>query len=106
MSIGHPLQDPCTVVISKLSAQLDSFFAAGKLVELVPIGVSGESIGGQSMAAHHAKLRTERDKEAPTLRYLAKQGYNVKQAAEAMGTGEKRVRLMATENGISIGQRL
>ena len=58
------------------------------------------------MAAYHAKLRAERDKEAPTLRYLAEQGYSVKQAAEAIGTGEKRVRLMASENGISIGQRL
>ena len=49
------------------------------------------------MAAYHAKLRAERDKEAPTLRYLAEQGYNVKHAAEAMGTGEKRVRLMAAK---------
>jgi hypothetical protein len=101
-----PQQDPRQISIERLSCQIDQFFAAGKLVEVVPIGVSGESIGGQAMAAHHAKLRAERDKEAPTLRYLAEQGYNVKQAAEAMGTGEKRVRLMASENGISIGQRL
>ena len=104
--IGSPLPDPRIRISQDLSTQIDRFFAAGKLVEVVPIGVSGESIGGQSMAAHHAKLRADRDKEAPTLRYLAEQGYNVKQAAEAMGTGEKRVRLMASENGISIGQRL
>lgn len=104
--IGSFLPDPRIRISQDLSTQIDRFFAAGKLVEVVPIGVSGESIGGQSMAAHHAKLRAERDKEAPTLRYLAEQGYNVKQAAEAMGTGEKRVRLMASENGISIGQRL
>jgi hypothetical protein len=104
--IGSPLPDPRIRISQDLSTQIDRFFAAGKLVEVVPIGVSGESIGGQSMAAHHAKLRADRDKEAPTLRYLAEQGYNVKQAAEAMGIGEKRVRLIASENGISIGQRL
>ena len=104
--IGSPLPDPRIRISQDLSSQIDRFFAAGKLVEVVPIGVSGESIGGQSMAAHHAKLRAERDKDAPTLRCLAEQGYNVKQAAEAMGIGEKRVRLIASENGISIGQRL
>jgi hypothetical protein len=104
--IGSPLPDPRIRISQELNTQIDQFFAAGKLVEVVPIGVSGESIGGQSMAAHHAKLRAERDKDAPTLRRLAEQGYNVKQAAEAMGIGEKRVRLIASENGISIGQRL
>lgn len=101
-----PQEDPRQISIERLSCQIDQFLAAGKLVEVVPIGVSGESIGGQSMAAHHAKLRAERDKDAPTLRCLAEQGYNVKQAAEAMGIGEKRVRLIASENSISIGQRL
>lgn len=58
------------------------------------------------MAKHHAKLRTKRDKDSPTLRYLAEQGYSVKEAAEVMGTCEKRIKLMASESGIAIGHRL
>ncbi len=101
-----PQQDPRQLSIERLSSQIDQFFAAGKAIEVVPIGVSGERIGGQTMANHHAKLRTERDKHAPTLRYLADQGYSVKEAAEAMDTCEKRIRLIASENGIRIGHRL
>jgi hypothetical protein len=101
-----PQQDPRQLSIERLSSQIDQFFAAGKTIEVVPVGVSGEQIGGQTMAKHHAKLRTERDKDSPKLRHLAEQGYSVKEAAEAMGTCEKRVRLMASENGIAIGHRL
>ncbi len=101
-----PQQDPRQISIERLSSQIDQFFAAGKAIEIVPIGVSGERIGGQTMANHHAKLRTERDKDSPKLRHLAEQGYSVKEAAEAMGTCEKRIRLMASENGIAIGHRL
>jgi len=101
-----PQQDPRQLSIERLSSQIDQFFAAGKAVEVVPTGVSGKLIGGKSMATHHAKLRTERDKDAPTLRYLAEQGYSVREAAEAMGTCDKRIRLMARENGIAIGHRL
>lgn len=104
--IGSPLPDPRIRISQDLSTQIDRFFAAGKVIEVVPIGVSGERVGGQTMAKHHAKLRNERDKDSLTLRHLAEQGYSVKEAAEAMGTCEKRVRLMASENGIAIGHRL
>lgn len=91
---------------AELEAAKAAFFMSGRQVQVIAIGVSGDRIGTQTMATHHAKLRAQRDKEAPTLRYLSEQGYSVKEAAEAMGTCDKRIRLMASENGIRIGHRL
>lgn len=100
-----PQQDPRVGTIQRLSTQIDQFFAAGKSIVEVPPGVSGERLGG-GMESRHAALRAARDKDAPTLRYLADQGYTVKQCAEAMGSDPKRLRLMARENGITFGGAL
>jgi hypothetical protein len=99
MNIGQPLPDPRTAVIRDLSSQIDSFFAAGNRVQHIAIGVSGESCGA-GMASHQQKLRAERDKLAPTVRYLFDQGHTMHQAAEAMGIAMKRLKLISKENGI------
>lgn len=99
MIIGQPLPDPRIAVIRDLSSQIDSFFAAGHRVQHIASGVSGEHTGGLAMATHHDKLRAERDKIAPTVKYLAAEGKTVREAAEALGTDPKRVKLIARENG-------
>lgn len=105
MNIGQPLPDPRTAVINDLSAQIDSFFAAGRTVQVIATGISGERTGGQAMATHHDKLRAERDKIAPTVQYLADEGKTVREAAEALGTDQKRVKLIARENCIKFVDR-
>jgi hypothetical protein len=55
------MEDPRTAVINDLSAKIDSFFAAGKTINEIPSGVSGEKIG-MGLDRHHEKLRAERDK--------------------------------------------
>jgi hypothetical protein len=100
--IGSPLPDPRIRISRDLSTQIDRFFAAGKTVKEIPSSVSSESVGS-SMERQHAKLRAERDKLAPTLRYLAEEGYDVMQAVAAMGACESRIRLIAKENGIKFG---
>jgi hypothetical protein len=104
VNIGQPLPDPRTAVINDLSAQIDSFFAAGRTVRVIESGVSGERTGGQSMATHHDRMRAERDKLAPTVQYLASEGKSIKEAAEALATVPKRVKLIARENGIKFAK--
>lgn len=98
----QPLPDPRQQLIATLGAQIDQFFAAGRTVKEVPPGASGEKLG-LSMDRQHAKLRAQRDKEAPTLKYLINQGYDRKQCAEAMGCDQKRVGLIARENKLTFG---
>lgn len=105
MNIGQPIPDPRTAVINNLSAQIDSFFAAGRTVSVIESGVSGERSMGVSMKTHHDKLRAERDKIAPTVQYLANEGKTLREAAEALGTDQKRVKLIARENGIKFVDR-
>lgn len=100
MIIGQPLPDPRTAVIRDLSSQIDRFFAAGNRAQHIASGVSGERTGGSAMATHHDRLRAERDKLAPTVQYLAAEGKTVREAAEALGTPPKRVKLIAREHGI------
>ncbi|NBA95541.1 hypothetical protein [Pseudomonas sp. R5(2019)] len=98
----QPLPDPRNQVLQDLNAKIDSFFASGKTASEIPAGVSGEGFG-HGMDRHHAKLRAQRDKDAPTLKYLIEQGYGIKQAADAMGCDQKRVKLIARENGLTFG---
>lgn len=97
--IGVPLPNPRDQLIDNLNQQLDAFFGAGKQVEQISPGVSGEreAMFGTS---HSNKLRAERDKLAPRLKELADKGLTVIEAAKEMGMETKRARLIARENSI------
>ncbi|MNO98115.1 hypothetical protein D3C76_898500 [compost metagenome] len=99
------MPDPHKLLIADLNAKIDQYFASGRNVHMVPSGTSGESLP-RGMVAHHAKLRAERDRLAPTVKYLADQGKTVKEAAETMGSCAKRIRMIARENSITFGGRL
>jgi dihydroxyacetone kinase len=98
--IGVLMHHPRDCIISNLNEQLDQYFVAGKKVEQVAPGVSGEreAVFGTS---HVSKLRAERDKLAPGLKELATIGKTVIQAATEMGMATKRARLIARENRIT-----
>jgi hypothetical protein len=86
-------------IIANLNQQMDQFFGAGRKVQEVAAGVTGEkdAIFGTS---HSNKLRIGRNKQAPRLRELAAAGKTVIEAAKEMGMETKRARLIARENDI------
>lgn len=95
-----PMPHPRDCIIANLNEQVDQYFGAGKKVEQVAPGVTGER---EVMfgTAHASKLRTKRDKLAPRLKELATAGKTVIQAAAVMGMATKRARLIARENRIT-----
>jgi len=100
MNIGPPIPDPRLQVMAELNAAIDQFFAAGKQINEIPAGLSGE---GEPNNPHQRKQRAARQADAPMVRDLVAQGMNAYQVAEAMKTSHTRVRLIARENGISLG---
>lgn len=100
MQIGAPIPDPRLQVMAELNAAIDSFFAAGKQINEIPAGLSGE---GEPNNPHQRKQRAARQADAPMVRDLVAQGMNAYQVAEAMKTSHTRVRLIARENGINLG---
>lgn len=97
MQIGAPIPDPRLQVMTELNAAIDSFFAAGKQINEIPAGTSGE---GEPKNPHQRKQRAARESDAPMVRDLVAQGMSAYQIAEAMKTSHTRVRLIARENGI------
>ena len=97
--IGVPMPNPRDSLINDLNRKLDQFFGAGRAVEEIAPGVSGEK---EAMfgTSHSNKLRIERNKQAPRLKELADAGHTVIEAAKAMGMETKRARLIARENDI------
>lgn len=97
--IGVPMPNPRDLLIATLNQQLDHYFGAGKKVQEIPAGVTGEK---EAMfgTSHSNKLRIERNKQAPRLKELADSGYTVIEAAKTMGMETKRARLIARENNI------
>jgi hypothetical protein len=97
--IGVPMPNPRDSILANLNQQLDHYFGAGKKVQEIPPGVSGERelMFGSS---HGNKLKIERDKLAPRLKELADTGKTVIEAAKEMGMETKRARLIARENNI------
>ncbi|NBB58921.1 hypothetical protein GVN18_06470 [Pseudomonas sp. ODNR1LW] len=97
--IGTPMPNPRDSLIANLNQQLDRYFGAGKQVQEIAPGVSGEKevMFGTS---HSNKLRIERNKQAPRLKELADAGMTVIQAAKEMGMETKRAWLIARENDI------
>lgn len=97
--IGAPMPNPRDSIIANLNQQLEQYFGAGKPVQEIPAGVSGEK---EAMfgTSHSNKLRIERNKQAPRLKALADAGKTVIEAAKEMGMETKRARLIARENDI------
>ncbi|MFU2330300.1 hypothetical protein [Pseudomonas sp. NFX98] len=97
--IGVPMPNQRDSLIDDLNRKLDRFFGAGKTVQEVAPGVSGER---EMMfgSAHSNKLRAARDKDAPRLRELAAEGKTVIEAAKQMKMETKRARTIARENDI------
>jgi len=97
--IGVPMPNPRDSILANLNQQLGQYFGAGKSVQEIAPGVSGERelMFGSS---HSNKLKIERDKLAPRLRQLADAGKTVIEAAKEMGMETKRARLIARENNI------
>ena len=98
--IGVPMPNPRDSLIDDLNRKLDQFFGAGRAVEEIAPGVSGEK---EAMfgTSHSNKLRIERNKLAPRLKELADAGYTVIEAAKEMGMETKRARTIARENKIN-----
>ena len=96
--IGVPMADPRQAVIADLSVQIDAFYRAGKMAQVIPsgVGVDGPYNG---TTAHHERLRKERDKLAPSVRAEAAKGVLASVAAKSLGMHIKRVTLIAQENG-------
>jgi hypothetical protein len=97
--IGAPMPNPRDSIIANLNQQLDQFFGAGRTVQEIAAGVSGEK---EAMfgTSHSNKLRIERNKQAPRLKELAAAGKTVIQASKELGMETKRARLIARENDI------
>ncbi|CEL28674.1 hypothetical protein [Pseudomonas fluorescens] len=95
--IGVPMPNPRDTIIENLNQQMDQFFGAGKTVEEIPAGVTGDP--KLASTPHHDRLRTQRDKLAHKLKKLAEAGWSLNKAAESVGIGYKRARLIASENG-------
>jgi hypothetical protein len=92
------MPNPRDSIIANLNQQLDQYFGAGKPVQEIPSGVSGEKPIGFG-STHSNKLRAGRDKLAPALKKLADSGISLNKAAETVGIDHKRARLIASENG-------
>lgn len=93
------MPNPRDSMIANLNQQLDHYFGAGKQVQEVAAGVTGEK-DAMFGTAHSNKLRIGRNKQAPRLKELAAAGKTVIQAAKEMGMETKRARLIARENDI------
>ena len=93
------MPNPRDSIIANLNQQLEQYFGAGKPVQEVAPGVSGEK-AAMFGTSHSNKLRVERDKLAPRMKELAEGGKTVIEAAKEMGMEAKRARLIARENNI------
>lgn len=97
--IGVPMPNPRDSILATLNQQMDQYFGAGKKVQEIAPGVTGEK-DTTFGTSHSNRLRIERNKQAPRLRELAEAGKTVIEAAKEMGMEAKRARLIARENGI------
>ena len=96
--IGVPMPNPRDSIIANLDQQLDHYFGTGKKVQEIASGVSGETaLSGAS--GHSERLRNERDKLAPMLKALASTGITSSAAATQTRIRQKRIELIAKENG-------
>ena len=92
------MPNPRDSIVANLNQQLEQYLGAGKPVQEITPGVSGE-MAAMFGTSHSNKLRVERDKIAPRLKELAEAGTPVAKAARECGMEAKRARLIARENG-------
>ncbi|WP_225607274.1 hypothetical protein [Pseudomonas sp. PDM10] len=92
------MPNPRDSIVANLNQQLEQYFGAGKPVQEIAPGVSGEK-AAMFGTSHSNKLRVERDKIAPRLKELAWAGTPIAKAAKECGMEAKRARLIARENG-------
>jgi hypothetical protein len=97
------MPNPRDSILANLNQQLEQYFGAGKPVQEIAPGVSGEK-AAMFGTSHSNKLRVERDKLAPRLKELAETGKTVIEAAKVMGMEAKRARLIARENNIKFAE--
>lgn len=97
--IGVPMPNPRDSILADLNQKLEQYFGAGKPVQEIEPGVSGEK-AAMFGTSHSNKLRIERNKQAPKLKVLADAGKTVIEASKEMGMETKRARLIARENDI------
>jgi hypothetical protein len=92
------MPNPRDSIIANLNQQLEHYLGAGRRVQEIPAGVSGEK---EAMfgTSHSNKRRIERNKQAPRQKALADAGKTAIEAAKEMGMETKRPRLIACENG-------
>jgi hypothetical protein len=96
--IGVPMPNPRDSILADLNQKLEHYFGAGKKVHEIAPGVSGEvSLSGAS--GHSERLRNERDKLAPMLKALAATGITSSAAVTQTRIRQKRIELIAKENG-------
>lgn len=96
--IGVPMPHPKDAIVAHMNQQIEHFFGAGKTVQEIASGVSGEvSLSGVS--GHSNKLRIDRVKLAPMLKALAATGITSSAAATQIRIRQKRIELIAKENG-------
>ena len=96
--IGVPMPHPKDAIIAHMNQQLDHFFRTGKTVQEIPPGISGEvSLSGAS--GHSERLHNERTRLAPMLKALAATGITSSAAATQTRIRQKRIELIAKENG-------
>lgn len=88
---------------AEISYAVEQFLAAGGKPQIIAQGVSGE-VGMSGASSHHDRLRAERDKLAPMLRELAAQGITSSAAATKTKIRQKRIELIARENGFQFQQ--
>lgn len=102
--IGVPMAHPRESIIDDLNRKLDQFFGAGRAVEEIAPGVSGEREMTYGTARGN-KLRADRDKLAPALKKLAEDGATLYQAASEIGIDHKRAKLIARENNFTYAEK-
>jgi hypothetical protein len=102
--IGVPMPNPRDSLIDDLNRKLDQFFGAGRAVEEIAPGVSGERELTYGTARGN-KLRADRDKLAPELKKLAEDGATLYQAASEIGIDHKRAKLIARENNFTYADK-
>jgi hypothetical protein len=97
--IGAPMPNLRDSIIANLNQQMDQFFGAGRTVQEIAAGVTGEKEAMFGIS-HSNKPRIERNKQSQRLKELADAGYTIIEAAKPMGIETKRARLIARENVI------
>ncbi|OBY90481.1 hypothetical protein A6723_019415 [Pseudomonas sp. AU11447] len=116
--IDYRSTPPVDIARAEIAGKVAEYLAAGRQIELIPIGVSGEKefsvwnnkqrSPGQTDKAHAAFQNNAREKRrllAQTVRYCAEQRMTISATADAMDLDRNTVRRIAAEHGIEFFRR-